>query len=131
MLFRSRAYRARRENPGVWPRCERAGSAPPWDTVYAQLIESTSDPEQLEELALVIRRELARALRAEDGFCGLLSLVDRATGRSLLVVLWERDEEAARPLVRCGAPLLEAMSTLARLSTADPRAAVWEVGARG
>ena len=100
--------------------------------MYAQLIESTGPPERLDELMQVIRRELVTALRCEHGFSGALSLVDREAGRSLLIVMWETDEEAARPLVSCGAPLLAAMGAVAELSAAELRApTVWEVSARG
>jgi hypothetical protein len=99
--------------------------------MYAQLISSTAAPERVDELAFVIRGELGTALRCEHGFSGALALADRATGRCLLVLLWETDEEAARPLVSCGTPLVEAMASVARLSRADLRApTVWEVDAR-
>ena len=68
--------------------------------MHAQLIESTTSADRVDELSEVIRRELLVALRRQEGFSGALSLLDRETGTGLLVVLWETGEEAARPLVR-------------------------------
>ena len=98
--------------------------------MYAQLIESTTPPGRIDDLTRVVRRELLTALRRQEGFSGALSLVDRETGRGLLVVLWETGEEAARPLVQCGAPLLTALAAVAEVSIGDLSAAtVWEVSA--
>jgi hypothetical protein len=100
--------------------------------MHAQLIESATTPDRVDELSEVIRRELVVALRGQEGFSGALSLLDRATGTGLLVVLWETGEEAARPLVQCGAPLLAALAAVAEVSTGALRAStVWEVSARG
>ena len=99
--------------------------------MYAQIIESGTTPERIDELALAIR-ELVTALREQPGFSGLLNLVDRKTGSGLLVVLWETDDEVARPLVDCGAPMLKALAALAEISCGDPGPpTVWEVAARG
>ena len=80
-----------------------------------------------EDLSQIICRELLPALRAERGFAGALSLVDRETSDTLLLVFWETEEEAARPLP----PYLT--SLLARQGVPDPATfmpRVWEVGAR-
>jgi hypothetical protein len=88
--------------------------------MYAQLIESVTTPERIDELGRSIRCELVTALRGQPGFSGVFSLLDRETGRSLLVILWETDEEASRPLVACDVP---------PLGTSPPT--VWEVCGRG
>ncbi len=99
--------------------------------MHAQLIESTTSADRVDELSEVIRRELLVALRRQEGFSGALSLLDRETGTGLLVVLWETGEEAARPLVRCGAPLLAALAAVAEVSTGVLRpSTVWEVTVR-
>ena len=96
--------------------------------MYARLIESASQPARVDELNRVIRRELVTALRTARGFCGALNLLDRETGAGLLLVLWETDEEAARPL----GPLLTAVEAVAELAAGDLSAStVWEVSARG
>jgi hypothetical protein len=80
-----------------------------------------------ESLRQIICRELIPALRIERGFSGALSLVDRETDITLLLVFWETEEEAARPLPPNFASLL------VRLGVPDPATyapRVWEVGAR-
>ena len=99
--------------------------------MYAQLIEIGTTPERIDELGSVVGRDLVNALRSEPGFSGALTLVQRAAGRLLLLILWETGDEAERPLVDCGAPLLDALSTVAQFAASDPGpATVWEVYAR-
>jgi hypothetical protein len=93
--------------------------------MYARLIETETTPVRVDELALAIRRELVTVLRRQHGFSGALSLIDRTTGRSLLVVLWETELEAGRPLVECEAPILATFSCSPSLGST-----VWEVCAR-
>jgi hypothetical protein len=93
--------------------------------MYARLIETETTPARVDELALAIRRELVSALRGQNGFSGALSLIDRTSGRSLLVVLWETELEAGLPLVECEAPILATFSCPTR-----PGSTVWEVCAR-
>jgi hypothetical protein len=100
--------------------------------MYAQLIQCRTTAERLDELGQVIRRELVSALRVERGFSGALSLLDRASGSALVVVLWETNEDAARLLVDCDASPLSVLAAVTELSVADLCGArVWEVSARG
>jgi hypothetical protein len=91
--------------------------------VYAQALEGAA-PACLDE---IVQRELLPALRTERGFSGGLSLVDRATGRALVLVFWETEEEAARSLPRYYGALLTALG-VPDPDTYAPR--IWEVGAR-
>jgi hypothetical protein len=93
--------------------------------MYARLIETETTPAQVDELVVAIRCELVTALRGQHGFSGALSLIDRTSGRSLLVVLWETEREAGRPLVECAAPILATFSCATPLGST-----VWEVCAR-
>jgi hypothetical protein len=93
--------------------------------MYARLIETETTPARVDELAVAIRRELVTALRGQHGFSGALSLIDRTSARSLLVVLWETELEAGRPLVDCNAPILATFSCSTPLGST-----VWEVCAR-
>ena len=54
-------------------------------TMFAQLIEAQVGRARLVLLEQVVRRELIPALREESGFCGAMSLSDRARGKTLLV----------------------------------------------
>ncbi len=94
--------------------------------MYAQVFEGVGVGRS-EDLSQAICRDLIPALRAERGFSGAVSLVDRDAESTLLLVFWETEEEAAGPLPAYFAAFL------ARLGVADaadcaPR--VWEVGAR-
>jgi hypothetical protein len=91
--------------------------------MYAQALEGVA-PAQLNE---IVRRELVPALRTEPGFSGALSLVDAATGRALVLVFWETEAEAARPLAPHYDALLAALGQPGP-DTYAPR--IWEVGAR-
>jgi len=99
--------------------------------MYGQMIEAGVPPKRLDELGEVIQRRLVPALREQAGFSGALSLVDHETGRAVLLVLWESDDEAARPLADRGGTLIQALAAIAELSSLDPHAVtVWEVNAR-
>jgi hypothetical protein len=89
--------------------------------MYAQVIETSIQPDRLELLERLVRSELVPALRGEPGFCGALSLVDRERAAALLVLLWETEQDAACP--RIFATELAGV----RLSPST----VWEVTARG
>jgi hypothetical protein len=84
--------------------------------VHAQIFECDSGAERTNA---AVSRELIPALRTEDGFSGAVSLIDEQTGAILLLVFWETEDEATRPLP----PALAAL-----VGGVRPR--VWEVGAR-
>lgn len=90
--------------------------------MYAQVVELQLEPERLDELEWLVRSELVPALREQSGFSGALNLTDRERGGTLLVLLWETEDEAAR--------------THSQLAVTDLVAArpcsvtVWEVDAR-
>jgi hypothetical protein len=99
--------------------------------MYAQVIELRLAPERFDKLERLVRSELVPALREEAGFCGALNLTDRERAVSLLVLLWETEDEAARPLARSAAPFARASATLAEVLAAGSRSmTVWEVDAR-
>jgi hypothetical protein len=98
--------------------------------MYAQIIESRLTSQRLDELEVLVRCELLPALRAESGFCGAVSLVERERGGVLLVLLWETEEDAAG---RRAAPAATLGATLSALTEVlgSYSAAIWEVNARG
>ena len=93
--------------------------------MYAQALELGGGTS--ESLRQIICRELLPALRIERGFSGALSLVDRETENTLLLVFWETEEEASRRLPPTFAALLAKLG-LPDPATYTPR--VWEVSAR-
>jgi hypothetical protein len=99
--------------------------------MHAQVIELQLEPERLDELERLVRTELVPALREQSGFCGALNLTDRERRETLLVLLWETEDEAARTLAQCAAPSRLALSTVTDLLAARScSVTVWEVDAR-
>jgi hypothetical protein len=97
-------------------------------TLYAQVLEGRTQPEQRPALDRAMREQLIPALREEEGFCGALHLVDCRTGETMIVVCWETEEQAAGPYCESSERALAAIA--AASSELDGRSAVWEVGAR-
>jgi hypothetical protein len=97
------------------------------------LIEAHVTEGRLSELERRVGSQLVGALRREPGFCGAISLVERERADALLVVLWETEEEAARPLEVVDAPLAQTLATVTRVSPCDYpcSTSIWEVNARG
>ena len=92
--------------------------------MYAQTFELPG-PERAERLHRAISAELLPALRTERGFSGALSLIRPETGEMLLLVFWETEDLAKRPLHPCLAALLDELGTAGATS-----GTLWEVGAR-
>ena len=61
--------------------------------MLARLHTIDATPEQYEAGLLIVRDDLLPWARESSGFCGAIGLVDRDTGKSLLLTLWS-DEEA-------------------------------------
>ena len=100
-------------------------------TMYAQVIELPIEQEHLGELERLLRFELLPALRAERGFSGATNLIDHQRGKALLVLYWETEDEAARPLATGDAAFQQAFATMVDvlgLRWFSPT--VWEVSAR-
>src|SRR3954452_4512392 len=72
------------------------------EPMYAQLIEGGTTPERRTEMDRIVTDQMVPALHAEPGFAGALNLVDRDSGDALMVVLWESEAHARRPLSEYG-----------------------------
>ena len=90
--------------------------------MHAQVIELQLEPDGLDELERFVRSELVPALREQQGFCGALNLADRERGETLLVLLWETEDEAARPLAQRVTGLLAARPCSVTVWEIDKRA---------
>jgi len=89
--------------------------------MYAQVIETSLEPDSLELFERLVRCELLPVLRGEPGFSGAMSLIDRERALTLLVLLWETEAAAARPRA--------AVTELPCASAAEPT--VWGLNPRG
>jgi hypothetical protein len=94
--------------------------------LYAQVFELPGT-EGYERLGRAVQRELLPALRSEAGFSGALSLVRHDAGEMLLLVFWETEAQAVRPLVPA---LVGFLDEAGARGLANGLFQVWEVGAR-
>ena len=99
--------------------------------MHAQLIQGGTTPEFRPQMDRVVTNELIPALKQEPGFVGALNLVDRQSGNAMMIVLWENEGQANRPLPEYGSDFLKALASVASVSTGNRRPmSVWEVNAR-
>jgi hypothetical protein len=98
--------------------------------MYAQLVEGGTTPELREQMDRIVREELLPALELEPGFAGTLNLVDRATGKALMLMLWQTQADAELPLRERGPAFLQALGSIMAISTgARAPISFWEVNA--
>jgi hypothetical protein len=100
-------------------------------TMYAQVIEGGTTPECRTEMDAIVTERLIPALEAEPGYTGALNLVDRDSGEALMIILWDDEAQARRPLPDYGPGFLKALAAIAAISTGQRKPiGVWEVNAR-
>lgn len=87
--------------------------------MFARVHELAVTSEQHEQGLELVRDQLLPWTRETSGFCGLISLVDRGQGRSLVITLWA-DEEA----LRASAEAAERLGALAAEATGAERRAL-------
>jgi hypothetical protein len=99
--------------------------------MYAQLIEGGTTPQRRTEMDRIVTGAMIPALQAEPGYAGALNLIDRETGNAQMIVLWDTEGQARRPLAEYGGAFLKALASVAGISTGTRNPiSVWEVNAR-
>jgi hypothetical protein len=99
--------------------------------MYAQVVQGGAAPENREQMDSVVIDELIPALEKEPGYAGAVNLVDRDTGNAMMIVLWESEDQARRPLPQYGQAFLRALASIAAMSSGNRAPiSVWEVNAR-
>jgi hypothetical protein len=99
--------------------------------MHAQVIEGGTTPERRGDMDRIVTDELLPSLRAEPGFTGALNLVDRDTGDALMIIVWDDETQARRPLADYGNAFLKALANIAAISTGTRRPiSVWDLNAR-
>src|SRR5687767_772721 len=93
--------------------------------MFARVHTLDTTPEQYEQGLEIVRGELLPYAQNADGFRGIIGLVDRANGRTLVVTLWA-DEETLERSAAAG----DRLSLLAADATGATRRALeeFEVG---
>jgi hypothetical protein len=99
--------------------------------MFAQLIEGGTTPARRTDMDRIVTDELVPALEAEPGFAGALNLVDRESGDAMMVILWDTEEQAHRPLGGYGNAYLKALAAIMAITTGTRRPiSTWAVNAR-
>jgi hypothetical protein len=99
--------------------------------MYAQIVQGGAAPAQRAEMDAVVHEQLIPALHEEPGFSGALNLVDRDTGNAMMIMLWEEEEQARRPLPEYGRKFLEALASIAAISSGNRAPiSIWHVNAQ-
>jgi hypothetical protein len=99
--------------------------------MHAQLIEGGTTSDRRADMDRLVTDEMVPALEAEPGFSGAVNLVDRDSGHAMMIVLWETEAQARRPLAEYGGAFLKALANVAAISTGTRRPiSVWDVNAR-
>jgi heme-degrading monooxygenase HmoA len=60
--------------------------------MYARVNHYQDSPENLDSSEQVAEKEIVPQLKQVAGFLGVLSMVDRTTGKSLAITFWESEE---------------------------------------
>jgi hypothetical protein len=98
--------------------------------MYAQVIQGGAAPEQRAAMNSVVHEQMIPALNEEAGFTGALNLVDRETGNAMMIVIWQEEEQARRPLAEYGRSFLKALASIAAISSGNRAPmSVWNVNA--
>jgi hypothetical protein len=98
--------------------------------MYAQVVQGGADLEHRAEMDAIVHEQLLPALEQEPGFSGALNLVDRTTGNAMMIMLWESEEQAHRPLPEYGPAFLKALAAIAAISSGNRAPiSVWDVNA--
>jgi hypothetical protein len=99
--------------------------------MYAQVIEGGTTPDCRTEMDRVVTDQLIPALGAEPGYAGAMNLVDRESGEAMMVIIWDEEAQARRPLPEYGPDYLKALAAIMDISTGQRKPiGVWEVNAR-
>jgi hypothetical protein len=97
--------------------------------MFAQVMQVAVPPSNRDELGRIVREQLIPALQHEIGFRGALGMVEARTGRTMMIALWECEEQAMCPPMMRGDTILQVLSEVEVLAVGeDPVFSVWEVG---
>ena len=61
--------------------------------MYARITTIQISPYRMDEAIGIIQEHVVPAAKQQDGFKGLQMLVDRTTGRSFTITIWEHEDD--------------------------------------
>jgi hypothetical protein len=98
--------------------------------MYAQVVQGGAAPAQRAQMDEIVHEQLIPALEHEPGYAGAMNLVDRDTGNAMMLVLWQEEGQARRPLPEYGKAFLQALASIAAISSGSRAPiSVWDVNA--
>ncbi len=67
--------------------------------MYARITTTQMSPYRVDEAIGVVREQVIPAAQQQEGFKGYIMLVDRGTGKNIVITLWEeeKDRECSGP----------------------------------
>ncbi len=61
--------------------------------MYARVTIATAQPSKVDEVTKIVRDSILPAAKKQKGFKKLIDLGDRATGRGMIIVLWNTEAD--------------------------------------
>ena len=99
--------------------------------MYAQVVQGGAAPEQRAAMDAIVHEQMIPALGDEPGFSGALNLVDRQSGNAMMIMLWETEDQARRPLPEYKPAFLKALASVAAISSGNRAPiSIWDVNAQ-
>lgn len=93
--------------------------------MYARVTNGQLHPDKIDEATRVYQESIVPALKHAKGFKSLLALTDRATGKGLVIALWET--EAEMQASQTSGLYQEQMMKMAHLLVGMPSVETYEV----
>jgi heme-degrading monooxygenase HmoA len=60
--------------------------------MHARVSTFQGSPDQMDEASQMVREQVLPEARQREGFKGVISLLDRSSGKSIAVTLWESED---------------------------------------
>ena len=93
--------------------------------MYARVTSGQLHPDKIDQAIRMYQESIVPALKHAKGFTSLLALTDRATGKGLVIALWET--EAAMQASQTSGLYQEQVAKLAHLLVSMPSVETYEV----
>lgn len=86
--------------------------------MYARVTTAQVRPDKLDVARQIFREAMAPAIHMREGSKGLLYLADSATGKALVITLWDNEDDMSEVYSSRG--VQDSLFTLAQIMTAEP-----------
>jgi hypothetical protein len=96
--------------------------------MYARVFSGQLQPNKIEEATQLVQDSIIPVAQQQQGFKNLLWLIDRNTGKGMIISLWE--SEATRSASETNGFLREQLAKLATVVVGPPTTERFEVGSQ-